>query len=201
MTAGAPRPAAGPGPATGPVRPAGRRFLRVGSGAEWSRDHILLAVVAMTGVLLYLVALRLATGSLDPVWWALTLVPLLTWSLSGSTAPLILWTVLLIVWVNGTPAGNLSWWSVLAATGAALSHGATALSDSGPPARTVPAGLVRHWVRWAALGVGSAALVAVLATLLAGRIASLGPAAYVIGLAGLALGIWALRTNPPQTPE
>jgi hypothetical protein len=155
----------------------------------------------MAGVLLYLIALRLAAGSLDPVWWVLVIVPLLTWSLTGSAAPLVLWAVLLIVWVNAAPAGRLSWWAVLAAAGVALSHGATALSDSGPPARTIPEPLVRHWLRWAALSMSAAALVAVLATLLAGRAGSLGPAAYVIGLVGLALGIWALRTNPPDTPS
>jgi FtsH-binding integral membrane protein len=154
----------------------------------------------MSGVLLYLVALRFAAGSLDPIWWVLVVVPLLMWPVSGSSAPLILWVVLLIAWVNGTHAGSLSWWSVLAAAGTAISHGATALSDSGPPTWTVPASLVRHWFRWLALGVGAAALVAALATLLTGRTEHLSPAAYGLGLAGLALGIWALRTNPPQTP-
>jgi hypothetical protein len=154
----------------------------------------------MSGVLLYLVALRFAAGSLDPIWWVLVVVPLLMWPVSGSSAPLILWVVLLIAWVNGTHAGSLSWWSLMAATGAAISHGATALSDSGPPTWTVPASLVRHWLRWLALGVGAAALVAALATLLTGRTEHLSPAAYGLGLAGLALGIWALRTNPPQTP-
>jgi hypothetical protein len=154
----------------------------------------------MSGVLLYLGALRMATGSLDPIWWMLVIVPLLTWPVSGSSGPLILWVVLLIAWVNGTHAGGLSWWSLLAATGAALSHGATALSDSGPPTWTVPASLIRHWLRWLVLAVAAAALVAALATLLTGRTGTLSPAAYGLGLAGLALAIWALRTNPPQTP-
>jgi hypothetical protein len=179
----------------------GRRFLRFGAGPDWSRDHLLLALLAMAGVLLYLVALRLAAGSLDAGWWVLVIVPLLTWSLSGSAAPLILWAVLLIVWVNHTVAGQLSWWSVLGAAGAALAHGATALSDSGPPTWTLPAALVRHWLRWGALAVSSAALVAALATLLTGRTGVLSPAAYGIGLVGLALAVWAVRTNPPQTPQ
>jgi hypothetical protein len=39
--------------------------------------------------------------------------------------------------------------------------------------------------------------VAILAGLLVGRSAGLVPAAYVIGLGGVAAGLWFVRTSPP----
>lgn len=174
------------------------RFVRFGGGTEWSPHHLLLAGVATLGVAVYLVALGQAS-SLDPLWWVLVLVPMVTWPLADSAAALILWTVLLLAWVNAMPEGTFSWWSLLAALGAALSHAATALSDSGPSTWQVPAAVARQWLRWLGTGLAAAAAVAVLAALLAGRAHGLSPAAYVIGLAGLAAAVWALRTNPPAS--
>ena len=42
---------------------------------------------------------------------------------------------------------------------------------------------------------------AVLAGLLAGRPLGLVPAAYVIGLGGVAVGLWVVRTSPPVERE
>jgi hypothetical protein len=178
-----------------------QRFIRFRAGSEWSVHHVLLAGVATFGVALYLVALNAATGGTDAAWWLLLAVPLLTWPLSNSAAALILWAVLLVAWVNLTPAGSFSWWSLLAAVGVSLSHGATALADSAPPWAFVGRSTGRTWVRWVTIAVCAAGVVAVLAGLLLGRAGGLSGAAYVIGLVGLAGGVWALRTNPPEPLE
>ena len=97
-----------------------QRFVRFGAGSDWSVHHLLLAGLATLGVALYLVALAGASGGMDAGWWLLLAVPLMTWSLSNSAAALALWTVLLVVWINLTPAGSFSWWSLLAAGGVTL---------------------------------------------------------------------------------
>lgn len=178
-----------------------QRFVRFGAGSDWSLHHVLLAAVATLGVALYLVALARATGGMDTGWWLLVAVPLLTWSLSNSAAALILWALLLVVWINLTPAGGFSWWSLLAAAGVTLSHAATALADSAPPWALVGPATARRWLQWMTVALCAAAVVAVLAALLLGRAGGLSSAAYVIGLVGLAAGVWALRTNPPEPPR
>ncbi|MDN5797630.1 MAG: hypothetical protein L0H79_18045 [Intrasporangium sp.] len=187
----------------GPHRTGRRqRLVRFGTtGTDWSLHHLLLAAVATLGVALYLLALQGATGGKDAGWWLLTAVPLLTWSLSNSAAALALWSVLVVVWVNLTPAGSFTWWSLLAALGVTLSHAATALADSRPPWAYVGRATARGWLRPVVVAVAAATVVAVLAALLLGRAGGLSGAAYVIGLAGLAAGVWALRTNPPQEPD
>jgi hypothetical protein len=183
------------------TRPRTQRFVRFGAGSDWSLHHVLLAGIATLGVALYLVALAGATGGMDAGWWLLLAVPLLTWSLSNSAAALILWALLLVVWINLTPAGDFSWWSLLAAAGVTLSHAATALGDSAPPWALVGRGTARRWLQWVTVALCAAAVVAVLAALLLGRAGGLSSAAYVIGLVGLAAGVWALRTNPPEPPR
>ena len=178
-----------------------QRFVRFGAGSDWSVHHLLLAGLATFGVALYLVALAGASGGMDAGWWLLLAVPLMTWSLSNSAAALALWTVLLVVWINLTPAGSFSWWSLLAAGGVTLSHAATALADSAPPWALVGRVTAREWLRWVAVGLAAATVAAGLAALLLGRTAGLSPAAYVIGLLGLTVGLWALRTNPPESAE
>lgn len=178
-----------------------QRFLRFGAGADWSLHQVLLAAVAALGVALYLLALSGASGGMDAGWWLLVAVPLLTWSLSNSAAALVLWGVLIVVWVNLTPAGGFSWWSLLAAAGVALSHAATALADSAPAWALVGRGTARRWLRWVTVALTASAAVAGLAALLLGRAGELSSAAYVIGLVGLAAGVWALRTYPPQPPR
>lgn len=160
--------------------------------------HVLLAVAAATGVVLYLLALSAAAGGIDSVWWLLVAVPLLTWSLSNSAAALVLWFVLVLVWLNLTPAGSFSWWALLAAAGITISHAATALADSAPPWALVGRQTAFNWLRRVVTAVIASAVVAALTAVLLGRAGGLSPAAYVIGLVGVAGGVWALRSNPPE---
>lgn len=177
-----------------------QRFVRFGNGPDWSVHHLLLAAASTLGVVVYLIALTGATGESAGGWWLLVAVPLLTWSLPNSAAALVLWSVLVIVWVNLTPAGSFSWWSLLAAAGVLLSHAATALAASAPPWATVGRATARRWLRMVAVAMLVTGVVAGLGALLLGRTGGLSWAAYVIGLAGLGAGIWALRTNAPEPP-
>jgi hypothetical protein len=56
-------------------------------------------------------------------------------------------------------------------------------------------------VRHTALAFAAAVPVAVLAGLLAERSLGLVPAAYVVGLGGVAAGLWLVRTSPPVERE
>lgn len=179
---------------TGP----GQWFLRFGPGPEWSIHQLFLAVTAVAGVVLYLVALSGAAGGFDSGWWLLVAVPLLTWPLSNSVATLVLWFVLILVWLNLTSAGSFSWWALLGAVGITISHAATALAASAPPWALIGRATARDWVRAVGIAILAAVVVAALAALLLGRAGGLSPAAYVIGLAGVAGGVWALRSNPPE---
>jgi hypothetical protein len=58
----------------------------------------------------------------------------------------------------------------------------------------------RSWTRHTAAAFAAAVPVAVLAGLLDGRSLGLVPTAYVIGLGGVAVGLWFVRTSPPVNP-
>lgn len=189
-------------------RPAGsrtrlrvRRTVHFGAGPEWSLSQIGAAAAAMGGVAVYLASLSLAAGGFDAVWWALVLLPLLTMTWAGSAAPLAYWALLLFGWFVLTPSGSFSWWSLPAAAGCAVGHAAAALSASAPPAGSFTTRTARRWVRHTAIASAAAVPVAVLAGLLAGRSLGLVPAAYVIGLGGVAVGLWFVRTSPPTDPS
>ncbi|GAA5032448.1 hypothetical protein GCM10023258_31420 [Terrabacter aeriphilus] len=201
-----PREPRGPSDAGAPVDPTlptthpVRRTLRFGAGPEWSLSQLGAAAAGMGGVALYLAGLSVAAGGFDAIWWALVLVPLLTLSWAGSAAPLALWALLLLGWFVLTPAGSFSWWSLPAALGAVGAHAAAALAASSPPAGSFTRRTVRRWVRHAAVAAAAAVPVALLAGALSARPLGLVPAAYVLGLGGVAVGLWLLRTSPPTTP-
>lgn len=177
--------------------PAMRRTLHFGTGSEWSLSQLGATAAAMGGVAIYLASLSFASGGFDAVWWALVLLPLLTMGWAGSAAPLTYWALLLVGWFTLTPAGSFSWWSLPAAAGCIVAHAATALSASSPPAGSLSVRTARRWARHTAVAFAAAVPVAVLAGLLAGRPPGLVPAAYVIGLGGVAVGLWVVRTSPP----
>ena len=195
-----PAPPVLPAPPVQPV-PLIRRTVRFGAGPEWSLSQLGATGAAMGGVATYLASLHLAVGGFDAPWWLLALLPLVTMAWAGSAAPLLSWTLLLYGWFTLTPSGSFSWWSLSAAAGAVVGHAATALSASSPPAGSFTARTARRWVRHTALAFAAAVPVAVLAGLLAGHPLGIVPAAYVIGLGGVAVGLWALRTSPPPPPE
>ncbi len=174
-----------------------RRTVRFGAGPEWSLSQLGATGAAMGGVAVYLASLSLAVGGFDSLWWALVLLPLVTMAWAGSAAPAAYWTLLLYGWFTLTPTGSFSWWSLPAAAGCVVGHAATALSASSPPAGSFTAATTRRWVRHTALAFAAAVPVAILAGLLAGRSPGLVPAAYVIGLGGVAAGLWFVRTSPP----
>ena len=174
-----------------------RRTVRFGAGPEWSLSQLGATGAAMGGVAVYLASLSLAVGGFDSLWWALVLLPLVTMAWAGSAAPAVYWTLLLYGWFTLTPAGTFSWWSLPAAAGCVVGHAATALSASSPPAGSFTATTTRRWVRHTALAFAAAVPVAIFAGLLAGRSPGLVPAAYVIGLGGVAAGLWFVRTSPP----
>jgi len=183
------------------VQPPVRRTVQFGSGPEWSLSQLGATAAAMGGVLVYLGSLSQAVGGFDVVWWGLVLLPLLTLAWAGSAAPLFYWGLLLYGWFTLTAAGTFSWWSLPAAAGCVVGHAATALSASSPPAGSFTAETARRWVRYTAAAFLAAVPVAILAGLLAGRSLPLAQAAYVIGLVGVAIGIWLVRTSPPVTAE
>jgi len=178
-----------------------RRAVHFGAGPEWSLSQVGATVAAMGGVAVYLASLSLAVGGFDAVWWALVLLPLLTMAWAGSAAPLVYWALLLYGWFNLAPAGSFSWWSLPAAAGCVVGHAATALSASLPPAGSFTARTARRWARHTGLAFAGAVPVAALAGLLAGRPLGLVPAAYVIGLGGVAVGLSVVRTSPPVERE
>jgi hypothetical protein len=191
-----PTPAGGATPPEVAAHPV-RRTVQFGAGAEWSISQLGATSAAMGGVLVYLASLSLAAGGFDAVWWALTLLPLVTMVWAGSAAPLFYWGLLLFGWFILTDAGSFSWWSLPAAAGCIVGHAATALSASSPPAGSFAARTARRWVRHTAVAFLAAVPVALLAGALAGRALPLVPAAYVIGLLGVSLGLWLVRTDPP----
>jgi len=187
--------------APSPDQPKRTWTLHFGNGPEWSSSQLGLTGAHVLAVLVFLFAMQGATGGFDSVWWMLALVPVVTMSWAGSAAPLMLWGLLIAAWFFLSPTGAFSWWSLLGATGVILAHAATALSSTVPPA----AHLARHTlVRWArhTTTAGAAAFpVALLVGAVHGRELGLGPVAFVIGLAGLAVGVWLARSNPPVRPD
>jgi hypothetical protein len=183
------------------AEPPVRRTVHFGAGPEWSLSQLGASAAAMGGILVYLASLSLATEGFDVVWWSLVLLPLLTMVWAGSAAPLFYWGLLLFGWFTLTAAGTFSWWSVPAAAGCVVGHAATALSASSPPAGSFTARTARRWVRHTAAAFLAAVPVALLAGVLVGRSLPLASAAYVLGLVGVSVGVWLVRTNPPATAE
>ncbi|HET8988456.1 MAG TPA: hypothetical protein VFN43_08080 [Humibacillus sp.] len=189
-------------PGTGPAAPPSRRrTLRFGAGPEWSFAQLGTTAVATAGVLVYLGALHRAVGGFDGVWWILALVPVATMPWSGSAVPLTLWGVLLIGWFVLTPAGTYSWWALIAAAGVVAGHAAPALSAASPTAGSFSRASVRRWVSHALVAFGAAGAVAVAVAALSGRDLEVGAVGLVVGLTGLAAGLWWVRTSPPSTPQ
>ncbi|MFM6851220.1 MAG: hypothetical protein ACKOVB_19190 [Terrabacter sp.] len=178
-----------------------RRTVHFGAGPEWSLSQLGATTAAMGAVLVYLASLSLAAGGFDPVWWSLVLLPLLTMLWAGSAAPLLYWGLLLFGWFTLTPAGSFSWWSLPAAAGCVVGHATTALSASSPPAGSFTARTARRWLRHTVVAFLAAAPVALLAALLTGlltgRLLPLSAAAYVVGLLGVSVAVWLMRTDPP----
>ena len=187
--------------ATPAVVPPVRRTLHFGAGPEWSLSQLGATAASMGGVLVYLASLHLAAGGFDSLWWALVLLPLLTMAWAGSAAPLVYWALLLYGWFTLSPAGGFSWWSLPAAAGCVVAHAATALSASSPPAGSFTARTAGRWARHTAVALLAAVPVAVLAGVLSGLSLGIAPAAYVLGLGGVAVGLWLLRTSPPAQHE
>ncbi|MEW1955191.1 hypothetical protein [Terrabacter sp. NPDC080008] len=175
--------------------------MHFGAGPEWSLGQLGAAAAAMGAVLLFLAALYLAAGGFSAPWWALALLPLVTIGWAGSAAPLVYWGLMLYGWFTLTPAGSFSWWSLPAAAGCVIGHAATAAAASSPPAGSFTARTVTRWVRHAAVALLAAVPVAVLAGTLAGRALGPAPLASVLGLVGVALGLWLVRTSPPVDRE
>jgi len=157
--------------------------------------------VATAGVLVYLGALHRAVGGFDGVWWLLVLVPIVAMPWAGSAAPLALWGVLLVGWFVLTPAGTFSWWALVAAAGVIVGHAAPALSAASPPAGSFSRVTVQEWMRHVLVAFSAAGAVAVTVAALSSRDLQLGAVGLVVGLLGLAAGLWWVRTSPPATPE
>ncbi|MDC5698689.1 hypothetical protein OO014_15645 [Intrasporangium calvum] len=194
MSAASPRSGRGPDAPTW-------RTLRFGRGPRWSLPQVALALAGAASAGAFLLSLQAAAGGLDPIWWSLVLVPLVTLTYAGSGVPLAFWGLLLVGWFLHTPAGSFSPWSVPAALALVAGHAAAALSATTPPAGGFPGPVLRTWARRTVLAALAAPAVALLAGALRGGGLEAGPAAYVIGLGGLALGVFLLRTESPVQAE
>lgn len=174
------------------------RLLRFGTGAAWSGHQLGLAAVGSAGAIAYLVALDRASGGFDPIFWVLAVTPAFLTKLNGSGVPLAFWTLMLFGWVHLTPAGSYSWWALLGAGGVALGHASAALSAAAPPSASFPAHTLRRWLRLLLVALAAAVGVGLLAGLLRGRVDGLGAVAQLLGLVALSVGVWLLRSSPPE---
>lgn len=182
------------------------RGLRTERGRLWSLQQIALVGISTIGAVVYLLALNAAAPrGVDPVAWLLLLGPLLLLRVGDSAWPLAYWALMILLWVQVTPTGSFSWWSLPAAVGLTLAHAATALGASAPPAAEIPPGIRRVW-----LGRTAGAIVAAAATAgaiqlvtshLSGLASGLASAAYIVGLLGVAGLLWLTRSNPPEPPD
>jgi hypothetical protein len=184
---------------TSDVRP--QRLVRFGSGLAWSLHQLLLAAVSSAGAFAFLLALGRAAGGFDPLFWLLVPVPALLLAVNASGWPFAYWAFMVFEWFYVTPSGSFSGWSLLAAAGLLLGHASAALSASAPPPAPLPARMLRRWARQATVAMGAAGAVALGAGLLTGRVDRLGIAAQLFGLLGLALGVWLLRSQPPEQSD
>ncbi len=173
------------------------RRVSFGRGPQWSLPQLGLAVLGVASAAVFLQSLWQASGGFDPIWWSLVLVPLVTITYTGSAVPLAYWGLMLVGWFVLTPSGSFSVWSVPAALALLVGHAAAALSATTPPAGEFSARTLRRWLRWVLVATLAAPAVALLADTLQGSGLEAGPAAYVIGLGGLSIGIFLLRSEPP----
>ena len=173
------------------------RTVSFGRGRQWSLPQLGLAMLGMASAAVFLQSLWQASAGFDPVWWSLVLVPLVTVSYTGSGVPLAYWGLMLVGWFVLTPSGSFSPWSVPAALALLVGHSAAALSATTPPTGDFSTRTLRRWLRWVLVAALAAPAVALLANTLRGGGLEAGPAAYVIGLGGLSIGIFLLRSEPP----
>lgn len=192
-------PAPGAGQPSGGAEPSSRtwRTVSFGRGRQWSLPQLGLAVLGVASAAIFLQSLWQASGGFDPIWWSLVLVPLVTIAYAGSGVPLAYWGLMLVGWFVLTPSGSFSAWSVPAALALLVGHAAAALSATTPPAGEFSTRTLRRWLRWVVVAALAAPAVALLADTLQGGGLEAGPAAYVIGLGGLSIGIFLLRSEPP----
>lgn len=192
-----PTPSAGH--ASGAVESASRtwRTISFGRGPQWSLPQLGLALLGVASAGVFLQSLWQASGGFDPIWWSLVLVPLVTITYTGSGVPLAYWGLMLVGWFVLTPSGSFSAWSVPAALALLIGHSAAALSATTPPAGEFSTRTLRRWLRWVLIAALVAPAVALLADTLQGGGLEASPAAYVIGLGGLSIGIFLLRSEPP----
>lgn len=183
-----------PGPGWGRTH----RTLGFGVGPEWSTHQLALTAANTAGAAVFLAALHQASGGFDGIWWLLLVVPATTMSFAGSGLLLGYYAVLLAGWFYLTPAGSFSWWSVPAAAGLLLSHTASALSATAPPAAQLTRNQLERRLRPTAIAFAAAVVTAAAAAWLSGRGLGPNPAALGLGLVGVTLGVWALRRNPPR---
>jgi hypothetical protein len=173
------------------------RTVSFGRSQQWSLPQLALGLVGVASALVFLEALWMASGGFDALWWLLAVVPLVTLPYAGSGVPLAFWGLMLLGWFLLTPSGSFSAWSVPAALALVVGHSATSLSATTPPAGGFSRGVLRRWLAPLVLAGVSAPLVAILASAVRGDELAASPAAYVIGLGGLALGVFLLRSEPP----
>lgn len=177
------------------------RLVRFGSGQAWSPDQLALGVLSSAGALVFLLALRAASGGFDSIYWLLVPLPgILVWK-NDSSVPLAYWGLMLFGWFLLTPSGSFTPWSMVAAAGLLVGHASAALSASAPPTASFPGRVVRHWTRRALVALAAAVAVGLAAGLLSGQVDGVGPVAQAAGLAGLALGVWLLRSDVPEPPD
>lgn len=173
------------------------RTISFGRNVEWSLPQLGLALIGVAGAAVFLQCLWLASGGFDPIWWALVIGPLVTLAYAGTGVPLAFWGLMLVGWFVLTPSGSFSPWSIPGALALLVGHSAAALSATTPPAGGFSTRKIRAWLRPVLLAALAAPAVALLAGALRGGGLEAGPAAYLLGLGGLTIGVFLLRSEPP----
>lgn len=170
-------------------------------GRTWSRDQLALCAITVASALGYLACLAGAFGALDPAWYLVPAVFAVVWRLAGSALSLLYWVVMFFFWYLRAPDGSLTWWALPAAICAIIAHTATSLAATIPSESTLGRGVASRWLERLAIVIGLTAVVASAGWLLRGGTGSISGIAVILALALLAGGLFALRTNAPDTRD
>ncbi len=162
--------------------------------ASWRRPRWTARAVGVLAPVAFLGSAALAGAPLGWSWYAVGLAAALLPAYSDTDGPLLVWTVLGVLWVAGT--SGFSWWVVPAALAALSAHSTSAYLAAAPPNPHVPPRLRRLWIgRFGVVALVTCATA--VATQIVGAMAPVGSTALtVLVLLALAAVLYAVRPRP-----